>query len=174
MDKVFLRPLLKEDINENYLNWFKDPEVTNFLEVDGNSLTKQKVIDYIEEGKKTKTYYMYAVCLTKNKKHIGNIKVGPIDQKHGLSDLVVVIGDKKYWGKGLATDALKKGMEIAFKEFNIRKLYGGIHSGNIGSVKVYTKAGYFIEATLKNHLVVNGEYLDKIVIACFNPKYKEL
>ena len=171
MEKIFLRPLLEEDVIEKYLSWFKDPEVTNFLEVDGNSLTKQKVIDYIEEGKKTKTYYMYAVCLTENKKQIGNIKVGPINHKHGLSDLVVVIGDKKYWGKGLASEAIKKGMEIAFKEYNIRKLSGSIHSGNAGSIKAYTNAGWFIEGTLKDQFVVNGEFHDRIMVGCFNPKY---
>jgi len=171
MDKVFLRPLLKDDVNENYLSWFKDSEVTKFLEVDGNSLSKQLMIDYIEKGKMDKSYYMYAICLSENKKHIGNLKIGPINYEHNYSDLVTVIGDKKYWGKGLAAEAVKKGIEIAFNEFNIRKLSAGIYSGNVGSIKAYTNAGFFIEATLKDQFVLNEEYHDKIIVGCFNPKF---
>ena len=31
-DDVFLRPLTPEDIGETYLGWFRDPQVTRFLE----------------------------------------------------------------------------------------------------------------------------------------------
>ena len=62
---------------------------------------------YLRNGIINRSYYIYAICEKKNKKHIGNIKIGPIRRIDGVSDLVTVIGDKNYWGKGLATQALK-------------------------------------------------------------------
>jgi len=171
MAKVFLRSLEEGDVNENYLSWFKDKEVTKFLRVDGDSLTLETVRDYIKHGSDTKSYFMYAICLKENNKHIGNLKIGPIDYKHAYSDLVTVIGDRTQWGKGLATEAVQLGIKLAFEKYNIRKLSAGIISGNIGSIKAYTNAGFRIEGTLKDQYVVNNEYQDRVMVGCFNPNY---
>ena len=87
------------------------------------------------------------------------------------SDLVTVIWDEEYWGKGLATESIKLGNKLAFEKYNIRKLTGGMYSSNIGSVKAYTKAGWIIEATHQNHYIVNGKLEDKIIVSCFNPTF---
>lgn len=171
MDRVFLRPLEPKDVNPTYLSWFADDTVTRFLEVDGKSLNVAKVVDYITHGRETKSYYMYAICLRDSLEHIGNLKLGPIDHKSRVADLVAVIGARAHWGKGLATEAIKQGNELAFREYKLRKLSGSIYSGNIGSVKAYTKAGWVIEGTRKHHFEVNGEYQDEVFVSCFNPAF---
>ncbi|KAB2914715.1 MAG: GNAT family N-acetyltransferase [Bacteroidetes bacterium] len=170
---LFVRELVAEDIKESYLDWFKNDEVTKFLEVDGHALTVQDVIRYFEHGRATKTYFMYAICLKETGKHIGNLKVGPIDWKHGLSDLVTVIGDREQWGKGYATEAIKLGNRLAFEKYNIRKLTGGMYASNIGSTKAYTNAGWIIEGRLFNHYVVEGKFEDRIIVSCFNPHFEQ-
>jgi RimJ/RimL family protein N-acetyltransferase len=168
-DRIYLRVLQYSDINERYLSWFRDSKVTEFLEV--NNLTCEDVEKYIEYGKNTGTYFMYAICLAENELHVGNLKIGPIDKKHLISDLVVVIGDRDYWGQGLAREAIKQGNKIAFEVYGIRKLTGGMYSDNIGSIKCYTKAGWVEEARLKGHYILNGKVLDRICVSCFNPKF---
>ena len=171
MTRVFLRPLEKNDIDDNYLSWFRDEEVTKFLEVDGNALTKEMVEEYINLGLHSQTYYLFAICLFDSKKHIGNLKIGPINHFHSFSDLVTVIGDRSQWKKGLATEAIDLGIKLAFEKYNIRKLTCGIYSENISSVKAYTNAGFFVESTLKDHFLVDGKYQDKIIVSCFNPNF---
>jgi [ribosomal protein S5]-alanine N-acetyltransferase len=168
---IFLRELLESDVNSNYLEGFSDEIVTSFLEVDGKNLTKEDVIEYMNYGRATKSYFMYAVCLKHNNQQIGNLKIGPIDYNNMLSDLVTVIWDKNYWGKGLATEAIKLGNKLAFEEYNIRKLTGGIYSENIGSIKAYPKAGWIIEGKLQNHYIVGGKLEDRILVSCFNPAF---
>ena len=56
-NRVYLRPLRTTDVNQNYLNWFNDPLVTKFLEIRGKDLSKKIVDKYIQEGRKSKTYY---------------------------------------------------------------------------------------------------------------------
>jgi len=173
MNRVYLRTLRITDVNENYLNWFNDSDVTKFLEIRGKDLSKDIVRNYIQEGRKTKSYYMYAICLSKNKRHIGNLKIGPINYKHKVSDLITVIGDKDYWGQGLGAEAIKLGISLAFKKHKIRKLSAGVYSGNIDSIKAYKKAGFIIEGRLKEQFIVDGKYHDRIIIGCFNPDYKK-
>jgi [ribosomal protein S5]-alanine N-acetyltransferase len=157
-----LRPLTELDITVRYLAWFADPEVTKYLEV--RNPTKQESIDYIRRGQETGDYHLYAIIV--DGVHIGNLKIGPIQHHHGLSDLVTVIGDKEYWGKGYATQAIKKGMEIAW-QMGIRKLSAGICSGNKGSIQAYVGAGFHIEAVLKKHYIINGNLQGRVCVSAF-------
>ena len=169
--RIYLRELLHSDINEEYLSWFRDNEVTSFLEVQGSSLTKQLVEDYMDLGRNTASYYMYAICLLEGDKHIGNLKVGPINHKHKIADLVCVIGDKSFWGKGLAAEAISLGNTIAFETYDIRKLHGQIYADNIGSVKAYSKAGWIIEGVIEGRYLKDDKAMDQILVSCHNPKY---
>jgi ribosomal-protein-alanine N-acetyltransferase len=168
-DRIYLRNLLLEDITERYLNWFGDPEITHYLE--SSNLTFDEVKNYMNEGKLKNTYYMFAICLNNTNLHIGNLKLGPIVWKHGLSDLVTVIGDKAYWRKGYASEAIKLGTQLAFEKYNVRKLSGGMYADNIASIKAYTKAGWHEEARLGSQYIIDGNIIDRICICCFNPKY---
>ena len=91
-----------------------------------------------------------------------------------LSDLVTVIGDKNYWGMGLATEAIKLGIELAFSKHDIRKLSAGMYSDNVRSINAYIKAGFVIEAILRGQYLLNGKVLNRVCVACFNPKYFDL
>lgn len=172
-NSLFLRELLHQDITDEYLSWFKNNEVTSFLEVNGSSLTKRMVIDYIEEGNTTGNYKMFAICIKEGNKHIGNMKVGPINKKHLIADLVCVIGDQGFWGKGLATEAISLGNKLAFEEFGIRKLHGQIYADNIGSIKAYCKAGWIIEGIIQGRYWVNNQPMDQVLVSCNNPKFFE-
>jgi [ribosomal protein S5]-alanine N-acetyltransferase len=166
---VTLRPLQESDINDQYIQWFQDPDVNEYL--DSRNFTAQESIDYMNAGRENNTYYMYAILDNISQKHIGNLKVGPINWMHMISDLVTIIGNKDFWGKGYATQAVRAGIEIAFHELGMRKLCAGVAEGNEGSIKAYTKAGFKVEARLKGEKLINGDVRDLILIGCFNPKF---
>jgi ribosomal-protein-alanine N-acetyltransferase len=167
--RVYLRPMTEDDINEDYISWFQDTLVTEYL--DTRAITVADARDYLRIGRESRSYFMYAVIDRESELHIGNVKIGPVSWLHGTSDLVTVIGRREFWGKGLATEAISIGNQLAFQELGIRKLSGGIADGNIGSVKAYTKAGWIIEARLKGHHLIDGAARDRIVVSCFNPAF---
>lgn len=165
--RIFLRHLTPDDVADGYIEWFKDEIVTEFL--DSRELTRDDIIDYIVDGERSRLHFMYGIFDASSRTHIGNVKIGPIQWNHLVSDLVCVIGERSFWGKGLAKEAIALGNRIAFEVYGMRKLSGGIASGNIGSIKAYTGARWVIEATMKGHHLINGEPQDRIVVSCFNP-----
>jgi [ribosomal protein S5]-alanine N-acetyltransferase len=169
--RIYLRELIHDDVTEQYLSWFRNNEVTSFLEVDGKKLTKKDVTDYIDLGNASGSYKMLAICVEETHQHIGNLKIGPINFKHLVADLVCVIGDQSFWGKGLATEAIRLGNQKAFDEFKIRKLHGQIYADNMGSIKAYCKAGWIIEGVIKGRYLVNGQPMDQILVSCNNPAH---
>jgi [ribosomal protein S5]-alanine N-acetyltransferase len=168
--RVHLRELRHADVTDRYLSWFRDADVTRFLEV--RDLKQQEVIEYMDYGRETGTYFMYAICINENNLHIGNLKIGPLSQRHALSDMVTVIGDKTYWGKGIATEAIEIGVTIAFDVYRVRKLSASMYSDNVGSIKAYINAGWVEEARLKAHGIIEGKLVDGVYVACFNPSFE--
>ena len=170
-ERIYLRPLSTDDVDERYLSWLRDGQVKAYLEVDGNTLQLEDIRQYILEGPRTGAYHMYAICTVDEDLHIGNVKIGPIQQGHGIADLPVIIGDKSYWRKGLAEEAIRLGNQVAFEVFDIRKLHGQIYRANIGSIKAYCRAGWIIEGVVRGRYLVDGEPMDQVIVSCNNPKF---
>jgi [ribosomal protein S5]-alanine N-acetyltransferase len=171
---VLLRGLTEDDFNYRYVAWFADPLVTRFLSA--RNISRDDAIAHMRRGRVGNAWYMYAICAVEDGRHIGNLKIGPISYRHMTSDMVTVIGDRTAWGQGRARQAIALGIEIAFTQFNIRKLSASIDSDNVGSIKAYTGAGFHIETTLKDQFMdvtqVPPKLSDKVYVACFNPKFQ--
>jgi RimJ/RimL family protein N-acetyltransferase len=169
---VQLRPLTEDDFTDRYLAWFRDPQVTRFLEA--SNITRADAIAHLRQGQAGDKWRLYAICRDDGL-HIGNVKIGPIHRRHSCSDLVTVIGDRTSWGQGYARSAIRMAMEIAFKELKLRKLSASIDSDNLGSIKAYTGAGFTIEARLRDQFMreEDGRLVlsDKVYLACFNPDF---
>lgn len=166
---VFLRPLTPDDVTDDYLAWFRDEAVTQFLEA--RNITRDDAIQFMNAGKAAGIRFMYAICEAATGKHIGNLKLGDINKETGVSDLVTVIGDRSAWGKGYATEAIREAIRMGFDELGVRKFSAGIYSSNIGSIKAYTRAGFIIEALLHAQQIRNGTVQDRVCIGAFNPRY---
>ena len=171
---IVLRLIKESDITDRYLSWFSDEKVTKYLEV--KDLKKNEVLDYINKGIEDKSYFIFAICLADNGLHIGNVKIGPIKSKYCITDLVTVIGDRNYWGKRVATIAIKKAIEISFNIIGLRKISASIDEENIGSIRSYLNAGMKIESKLPNYFMhknnKNISYSDKVYVGCTNKNFK--
>ncbi len=68
-----------------------------------------------------------------------------------------------FWGKGIATAALKKFIPFAFNRFEIERLYAGVFDGNPGSCRVLEKCGFKKEGVLRSSVMKDGVLKDQHV-----------
>jgi [ribosomal protein S5]-alanine N-acetyltransferase len=61
-----------------------------------------------------------------------------------------------FWGKGIATRAIKATVSYAFTNFDIERIYAEVFSDNLASCRALEKAGLKLEATLKKNIIKNG------------------
>lgn len=170
--RIFLRELREEDIDQRYLSWFEQPDgLLDFYSGSGRSFTRDSLLAELKDAQRGQTLFFYAIVHRDHGQVIGNVKIGPINRLHKTSDLATLIGDRAYLGKGLGKEAVALGSSIAFEQHDIRKLYSGMYAANISSIKAYTATGWVIEGTLKGQYLVNGKAMDRVLVACFNPKY---
>ncbi|WP_347929784.1 GNAT family protein [Pseudomonas helvetica] len=168
---ITLRELELGDIDDQYLSWFNnDDGHLNYFTGSGRVFTKQMITEDYRKGVESGLWAYFLIESDSGEK-IGNVKIGPMDLKNKTSDLVCLIGNRKFIGQGVAKKAIALANEIAFSRFDIRRLQGGMLSGNIASIKAYTAAGWVVEATLNGYYWVNGEAVDRVCVSCLNPEY---
>lgn len=70
---------------------------------------------------------------------------------------------EEYWGRGIVSEAVGAVTAWAFAEFNLSRIYAGVLEWNGPSMRVLEKAGYRLEARLKNAIVKEGQVMDELV-----------
>lgn len=70
---------------------------------------------------------------------------------------------EEFWGRGIATKALKAVTEYAFNNFDLHRIYADVFEWNTGSLRVLEKAGYELEVRQKKCVIKNGEIIDQFV-----------
>jgi [ribosomal protein S5]-alanine N-acetyltransferase len=67
---------------------------------------------------------------------------------------------KGYWGKGIATSALRQMTGYGFANLGLKKLIAPILAPNVASMRVAAKCGYGLEGVLKSEVQKTGRFYD--------------
>lgn len=172
--KVTLRPIREENLND-FIAWFNDMEVTRYL-ISYLPMTEASEKKWIEETttKRKPVFVIEARDEEGRETSIGVCGLNRVNYKDGNAELGITIGEKKYWGKGLGTEALTLLIDYGFNFLNLHKIYSGAIEPNIGSIKLHQKLGFVQEGKRKEQAFSNGQYLDLIEFGLLREEWKEL
>lgn len=170
--RLYFRALVPADAEGNYLEWMNDPEVTRFLESRFQPHSAESLADFIHKMSQTRDNVFCAIVLKHDHRHIGNIKLGPIDWVHRHADVGLLIGEKDCWGKGYGTEAYKMMAEHAFLTLNLHKVTAGAYVQNQASVKALARAGFVQEGLRKEHCILDGQYTDVALYAVLKDDFE--
>jgi [ribosomal protein S5]-alanine N-acetyltransferase len=171
-ERIYLREVRPADVNEEYYKWMNDSDVTKHLESRFYPNSKESLLDFVTGKLRDKNNIFLAVIIKDGERHIGNIKLGPIDWIHRLADVALLIGAKDFWGRGYGTEAIGLIVNFAFRELNLHKLTAGHYSANVGSGKAFTKNGFVVEGVRRKHRFFDGDYVDTVLLGLLNEDIK--
>lgn len=113
-------------------------------------------------NKKNKEW-VFAIFLKKTNEFIGCIGIKPSEENQIIQNLGYWIG-KDYRGNGYVLEAIKKLIDLSFKELKVRKIEAGVYSPNKASQKVLLKVGFKIEGVIRKSVILqDGKIADKIL-----------
>jgi RimJ/RimL family protein N-acetyltransferase len=72
---------------------------------------------------------------------------------------------REFWGRGIATEAVKATTEYAFKTFDLCRVYACVFAWNPASAKVLEKCGYLLEGRLRKAILKDGKMTDGLLYA---------
>ncbi len=70
-----------------------------------------------------------------------------------------------FWGRGIATAAVKAFTRYGFAAHDRLRMYAAVYSWNPASMRVLENAGYVREGVLRKNVVKGGHVLDQVVYA---------
>lgn len=172
-DKIYLTPLTKEDITDEYVSWLNDPEVCSENSHAVFPNTHEKTLAYIKSLNNGKDEAAFAIRWKKNNVHIGNASVQKINRINRSAELAILIGNKKYWNKGVGNEVYKLLIDYGFNRLNLNRISSGQTVTNTGMIRVCEKQGMKKEGTLRQALYKNGRYVDAVIYSILKKEYKK-
>ena len=171
-NRIYLSPLSKKDITLNVLKWLKDREVTKYIESESPKALRGLKLFY-GEIINNKNNKIYAIYVKKDKKHIGNIKLGNINRKHAFADIAIMIGDKNYWGKGYCQESIAVLLKYAFKKLGLHKIFLSVCEKHKAARRAYSKVGFKTEGRLRKVYYHDGKHFDRIYMGILKEDFRE-
>src|SRR5262245_37505986 len=160
--------LLEPDhASSDYVRWLNDPAVNRFLESRFVMQTLDSVRSFIAVQLEHPQALFLGIRSLALGRHVGNIKLAPIDPRHGLGEVGIMIGDREAWGRGVGSQAIACLAAIAAHELGLRKLTAGCYASNAGSERAFVKAGFEVEGRRAGHYLLDGRPEDLILMARF-------
>jgi len=99
-----------------------------------------------------------------NSEYVGGIGIHDIDWDKQKAEIGYWIG-KPYWGKGIATEAVKQLVRLLFRRYKFMRISGLIYADNLASQRVLEKVGFKYEGTLKKNAKKKGKFFDDKIYA---------
>lgn len=169
--QIYLRPLEHEDLNEEYLGWLNDSEVSRYLESGIFPYTRDGLERFYKQVAGSSDQIILAIEDKRTGLHIGNVKLGPISWVHRRAALGILIGDKDFWGKGIGTEATRLMVEYGFFRLNLARIELGVCAEHKAAVRVYEKVGFKIEGRRRGSLFHEGRYEDGLWMGLLREEY---
>jgi ribosomal-protein-alanine N-acetyltransferase len=159
-ERVILRALAKEDINDMYLQWLNDEEVCR-----GNSHavfpnTEEKLLRFYEGQQNQMSQVVLAIIHKEDKKHIGNVSLQSINWISRNAEFAILMGDRSYWGRGFGEEAAQLIVNYGFERLNLHRIYCGTFSNNETMKKLAGKLHMKQEGIRREAVYKAGGYLD--------------
>lgn len=159
---TLLRPIQKEDVDRLYEIYSK-PSVMKYI-FDGSVFTKSKTQQRMDECLlhwKTHGFGLNIIIEKSTKEIAGYCVLRYFENDHPELDGEIEIGyilDEPYWGKGIATEAVKACIQLGFEKHHFKRILATILPENIASQKVVKKAGMIYTKDLVTHGLLHQIY----------------
>jgi ribosomal-protein-alanine N-acetyltransferase len=170
--RIYLRPLERDDLNEKYLAWLNDPEVNRYLESRIFPYTMDKLEKFYEQVTGSTDQVILAIVDRETDRHIGNVKLGPINWVHRKAVFGILVGEQEFWGKGIGVEATRLIVEYGFLRLNLHRIELGVYAENEAAIRAYEKVGFQIEGRFREDFFHEGRHKDCLWMGLLSSEYR--
>ena len=163
--RLLLRRFNIDDATKIFNNWANDPENVKYLSWKAHKDISDtyRILDKWIKKYDDKNSYRWCITLKDTGEVIGCIDVIEIIEIRATCEIGYVLS-KKYWNKGIMTEALMSVIKYLFNEVNFNRIQLRHVVDNVASGKVMIKCGMKYEGVLRQYGVKNtGEYCDSAI-----------
>lgn len=162
--RLLIRPFRVEDITAGYVAALNEKEVVQHTEARHQAWDDEKAAAYVRSCNVPGQPILLGFFHRESERHLGNILLHP-EPRHHRVEMSFMLWDKTRWNHGYATEAVCAVAEACFGLLGAHKLTAGYYAPHLASARVLEKAGFQVEAILREHCVSDGCYVDAVKVA---------
>ena len=143
-ERLILRRITREDL-EALASINADPDVMKYI-VDGRPQTLEQTLERVNAVIGHWERYGFGLCAVLDR--ATNDFVGFCGLQHLDNTPEIEVGyrlAKRFWGRGLATEAARASLEYGFERLGLDRIVAVVHPGNLASQRVVNKLGLTYE-----------------------------
>lgn len=164
-NQVVLADFRVRDISRSYLEWLNDPEVVRFSRQRFHRHGRLSSLKYVIRFPPFPSRF-FLIRETSSGLAVGTLTVF-VDQRNGVADIGILIGEKSRWGSGLGMDAWRTALSHVAELPTVRKITAGCISENTAMIRIMESSGMHLEANRKDHEVFEQRLVDVRLYALF-------
>lgn len=148
------------------LIWNNDPELRRLLD-------RSRPIEAADHlrwfaGLAGRSDTMFRAIHLADGRHVGNVWLADIDQRHRKAEMRVIIGDRPTIGSGAGSAALDLMARHAFDTLGLHRVYAYVLAFNPRARRAFEKAGFALEGTLKDDRWDGTRFVDAFLLGRVN------
>ena len=105
-------------------------------------------------------------------KFAGTIQLYGTDRRHRTAEMGLVLDNRKAWGKGYGSEALRLLLRFAFRELGYEKVNLQVYEFNTRAITLYEHLGFQHEARLRSQIYADGRRWDEIWMGMTRADYE--
>ena len=173
--RLILRPVRMSDAEDMFYGWASDNEVTKYMTWKSHpdiETTKNYIADLLKRLE-NKECYDWIIEYKETQKAIGSIGVVSFNDNFERAEAGYCLS-KKYWNKGIMTEALTAVIKYLFDEAGFNRIEAFYIAGNEASGRVMKKCNMKFEGTEKQKRKDNnGNFCDASVYAILKKDFEQ-
>jgi len=170
---VSMRPFTRRDAaSADYLRWMNDPQVTRTIGRFDYLLpvSRTKLKQYFEDIDADTTVFLAILAPTTRgglPRFVGTLKIYDLDPLARRASLGIMVGERKAWGRGIATASIRAACRYVFEVLGFGKVTAGYLSTNGGMHQAFRRNGFRTEGVLRKQVFFAGKLVDHVMVCKF-------
>ncbi len=100
---------------------------------------------------------------------VGGIGLIPNSDVYVMSAEIGYWIGESYWGKGIATEAIRQIVDYIFYNFDIIRIYAEVFENNKASMRTLEKNGFYLEGVRRKSILKNDILMDDFIWVRLRP-----
>lgn len=165
--QISIRKFSEQDVSLK-VRWINDPRNNRYLHYD-LPLEEEKTLRWFHANKARSD--RYDAVIEMDGEPVGVIGLLGIDHQNGKAEYYITLGEEKAKGKGVAAQASKLLLKVAFEELCLNRLYLYTETENLTAQRLFERIGFQREGILHSDLFSRERYVDRYVYGLTKDMY---
>jgi RimJ/RimL family protein N-acetyltransferase len=158
--RVLLRPMRQEDVARQHA--FNQDLDLYGLDSDQPHVSPLERAQAFYASRSQPSTDSAPFAIEADEKYIGYCGLMKLDNRHGIAEFGIMIGDRDYWGQGYGREVVRLLLSYAFHHLGVRRIELTTHARNERAIRCYLACGFVEEGRPRKVLWIEGEYVDLV------------